>query len=50
MFDGTGRFLGTVDTPANGFVTHIGADFVLGVWLDELDVEQVRMYRLIKED
>lgn len=48
VFDPEGRFLGVVDTPANGFVTHIGSDFVLGVWQDELDVEQVRMYRIIK--
>jgi hypothetical protein len=48
VFDAGGGFLGTVDTPANGFVTQIGADFVLGVWRDELDIQQVRMYRLIK--
>ena len=50
VFNPEGRFLGVVDTPANGFVTHIGSDFVLGVWRDELDVEQVRMYRLIKRN
>jgi hypothetical protein len=48
VFDPDGRFLGIVDTPANGFVTDIGSDFILGVWQDELEVEQVKMYRLIK--
>ncbi|MFC1660674.1 hypothetical protein ACFL3S_04280 [Gemmatimonadota bacterium] len=48
VFDPKGRFLGVVDTPANGFLTDIGSDFILGVWQDELDVEQVRMYRIIK--
>jgi hypothetical protein len=48
VFDVDGRFLGNVDTPARGEVTHIGSDFVLGVWKGEMDVEQVRMYRLVK--
>ena len=48
VFDSNGRFLGVVDTPPNGLVNHIGSDFVLGVWQDELEVEQVRMYRIIK--
>jgi hypothetical protein len=29
-------------------VTHVGSDFVLGIGEDE--VEQVRMYRLVKEE
>lgn len=28
--------------------THIGSDFVLGVWRDEDGVQQIRMYRLVK--
>jgi hypothetical protein len=48
VFDPQGRFLGVVDGLAGGQVTHIGPDFLVGVWTDELDVEQVRMYRLIK--
>ena len=50
VFDVGGRFLGNVDTPAGGEVTHIGSDFVLGVWEGEMDVQQVRMYRLIKQE
>jgi len=49
VFDPEGRLVGNVGTPQNGYVTHIGSDFVLGVWRDEMDVEQVRVYRLIKE-
>ncbi|HEX2077028.1 MAG TPA: hypothetical protein VHG08_04940 [Longimicrobium sp.] len=48
VFDGEGRMLGTVRTPAGFRVTHVGADFVLGVWSDEDGVEYVRMYRLAK--
>jgi len=29
-------------------VTHIGDDFVLVIWEDELGVQQVQMYELIK--
>lgn len=43
-----GLLLGRVATPPDGTVTHIGADFVLGVWRDDVGVERVRMYRLIK--
>jgi hypothetical protein len=48
VFDRDGRYLGTVETPAGFYVHQIGADFVLGRWLDELDVEYVSMHRLEK--
>ncbi len=48
VFDPEGRWLGNVETPPNGRVWDIGDDYVLGVWQDELDVQQVRMYRLVK--
>jgi hypothetical protein len=48
VFDPEGRWLGDVETPPNGRVWDIGADYVLGVWRDALDVQQVRMYRLVK--
>jgi hypothetical protein len=35
--------------PAPGRVTQIGSDYVLGIWTDDLDVEQVRLYALIKD-
>lgn len=48
VFDGEGRMIGTVTMPAGFRATHIGSDFVLGVWTDEDDVEYVRMYRLAR--
>ncbi len=46
VFDPDGRALGTVETPAGFDVQQIGADFMLGLARTELDVEQVRRYRL----
>lgn len=48
VFDPEGRWLGDVETPPNGTVWDIGDGYVLGVWRDEVDVQQVRMYRLAK--
>jgi hypothetical protein len=48
VFDPEGRFLGTVDTPVDVRVTHIGSDFLIGVWNDDMDVEYVHVYDLIK--
>ena len=48
VFDPEGRLLGVVETPARFIVNDIGADYVLGIWVDELDVQHVRMYRLSK--
>jgi hypothetical protein len=48
VFDSSHQLLGSVDLPPDFTVHQIGSDFVLGVWHDELDVEQVRSYELIK--
>jgi hypothetical protein len=48
VFDANGQMLGAVQLPADLRVTHIGSDFVLGVWRDDFDVEHVRMYEVIK--
>jgi hypothetical protein len=48
VFDGSGRMLGSVTTPAGLEVTEIGEDFVLGIWRDELDVQHVQLYELMK--
>jgi hypothetical protein len=48
VFDPDGQWLGTVETPPDFRVTEIGADYVLGVYRDELDVEQVQLYTLRK--
>jgi hypothetical protein len=48
VFDGEHRLLGTVQMPGRFVVHQIGSDFVLGNTWDELDVEYVLLYRLIK--
>jgi hypothetical protein len=48
VFDPEGHWLGTVGTPYGGYIYQIGEDFPLGLWVDELDVEQVRLYRVIR--
>jgi hypothetical protein len=48
VFDAEGSLLGTLRMPAGFRATHVGGDFVLGVWTDEDDVEYVRMYRLTR--
>lgn len=49
VFDPEGRFLGEVEPPS-GFRPFpsplIGEDFFMGVWVDEFDVESVRVYEL----
>lgn len=46
VFDPEGRMLGAVQIPTGGRFHDIGDDYVIGVWRTDLDVEQVRMYRL----
>ncbi len=46
VFDPEGRQLGTLALPARFRVTDVGPDYVLGVGRDEMDVEQVQVYRL----
>ena len=48
VFRDDGRYLGDVETPMGAQVTHVGDDFMLVIWEDELEVEQVQMYELIK--
>ncbi len=48
VFDAGGVMLGSVYLPEGLRVTQIGDDFVLGIWQDELGVESVRQYALIK--
>ncbi|MCZ0934148.1 MAG: 6-bladed beta-propeller [Gemmatimonadetes bacterium] len=49
IFDGEGRLVGHLATPSDFEITDIGADFVLGFHTDELGVQTVRMYRLVRE-
>ncbi len=46
VFDADGRWLEDVTLPAHFTLTDAGADYVLGIWKDESDVEHVRMYEL----
>lgn len=45
-----GRWLGTVQTPAGLRVEDIDDEVVAGVWVDELEVEHVRLHRLVKSN
>jgi hypothetical protein len=49
VFHPSGRWLGEVEIPGDGRVTEIGRDYVLGIWTDDLDVQEVRLYGLIKD-
>ena len=46
VFGPEGQLLGALRTPERLQVRQIGADFILGVWTDELDVRYIRMYTL----
>ncbi len=48
VFDREGAWLGTLRLPPRFELHEVGADYVLGVWLSDLDVEVVRLYGLIK--
>lgn len=48
VFDPEGRWLGTVATPAGLHLHAIGHDEILGVWKDSLDVEYVRLHRIVR--
>jgi hypothetical protein len=49
VFDPQGVMLGIVETPPTLLVYQIGADFVIGRWRDDFDVEHVRLFELIKD-
>jgi hypothetical protein len=48
VFDPNGQWLGIVQTPAQLTVNEIGKDYIIGVWRDDLDVQHVRIYSLVK--
>jgi hypothetical protein len=48
VFDSTGRLMGDVALPQRFDVWGIGRDWILGIWRDDLDVEHVRIYRIVK--
>ena len=48
VFDRRGIWLGDVTLPAGLTVYEIGSYYVLGSWQDEIEVEHVRLYELVK--
>ncbi len=48
VFDTGGMLLGPVTMPTGFTVYDIGSDYVLGRVADDLEIEHVVMYRLIK--
>jgi hypothetical protein len=48
VLDRDGAWLGALTLPPRFELREVGADYVLGVWLSDLDVEVVRLYGLIK--
>ncbi len=49
VFDASGRFVAVLDVPERLRVFAIGAEWILGVWRDDLDVERIRLYHLRKD-
>jgi hypothetical protein len=50
VFDRNGRWLGEIAFPERFVVTDIGTDYVMGWWRDDLGVESVMLYDLIKPE
>jgi hypothetical protein len=48
VFTPDGRWLTNVRLPDGIRVLELGDDYLLGLWLDELDIEHVRMYEIVK--
>ncbi len=44
VFGGNGEVVRRVEMPPRFRATHVGEDFVVGVWRDDFDVEVVRLY------
>jgi hypothetical protein len=48
VFNEKGFVLGQVGVPGGFDILEVGTDYVLGRWLDDLDVEHIQLYRLLK--
>lgn len=46
VINASGALVATLDVPAQFSITDVGRDRVAGIWLDENDVETVRVYQL----
>lgn len=49
IYEPNGRLVGTLSHSTRFRVTEIGADYILGLWRDEDDVQTVHRYSLLKE-
>lgn len=49
VFEPSGRWIGALELPRGLKVFEIGRDYVLGLWRDDMEVEQVLLYRLVRE-
>lgn len=48
VFTAEGKYLGSIRMPERFDVLDIGTDYVLGQWRDDLGVERLRIYELVK--
>ncbi|MBA3557795.1 MAG: hypothetical protein H0W30_04260 [Gemmatimonadaceae bacterium] len=48
VFGADGRMLGSVTTPKGLRLLEVGADFILGRWTDDADIEHVGLFPLLK--
>ncbi|MBA3557787.1 MAG: hypothetical protein H0W30_04220 [Gemmatimonadaceae bacterium] len=48
VFDPEGRMLGTLKTPRKVVFLEVGADFMLGRWSDDDDIEHIGVFPLVK--
>ena len=48
VFDASGRWLGVVEMPVKLRVLAVDHEFVIGVFRDEFDIENIRLHRLVK--
>lgn len=50
VFDAEGRLLAPVEMPVGFRPLHIGSDFIVGLVTDDLDIQQVELYELVKSE
>jgi hypothetical protein len=48
VFEPSGKFLGRLPIPEGFRPTRVTQDFVVGIWLNELDVSHARRYRIVR--
>ncbi len=49
IYSKDGRAIGRLRAPVNFEILETGLEYVLGVWRDELNVDYVRLYSLVKK-